>query len=141
MPLSKSRSPWARAPALAPAEPGPTPWQASRPCVRSAHWRVQPEVSSTRLAARRLICVELRQSWNHSAFKQFVGDGRRYPVYEHASHLGIAAQKIYGFLFSLRFWLPSLLPQLLAGRILIFLDDLVGGRVQQWVLSATYPGE
>jgi len=74
--------------------------------------------------------LSLRRSWDHAAFKHFVGDRRRYSVDEGGPHLWIAAQKIYGFLFPLRFWLPSLLPQLLAGRVLVFLDYLVGGGVQ-----------
>jgi hypothetical protein len=87
-----------------------------------------------------LICIELRRSWDHTAFKQFVGDGRRYFVDEHGAHLWIAAKKIYGFLFPLRFRLPSLRPQLFAGRILVFLDGLVGGCIQQRVLPVLGAG-
>src|SRR5580704_2100626 len=133
--LSESRSPWARALARAPAAMGPTPSQPSRPYAQSGHWRARLEVHSTRLGERTgLICIELRRSWDHTAFKQFVGDGRRYFVDEHGAHLWIAAKKIYGFLFPLRFRLPSLRPQLFAGRILVFLDGLVGGCIQQRVL-------
>ena len=89
-------------------------------------WRLRP----TRLRSR-----------DHAAFKHFVGDRRRDPVDEHLAHLRIATQKIYGFLFPLRFRLPSLLPQLLARGILVLLDDLVGDLVQYRVLGAAYAGK
>src|SRR5271154_2996628 len=81
------------------------------------------------------------RSRDHAAFKHLVGDRRRDPIDEHLAHLRITAQKIYGFLFPLRFRLPALLPQLLARGILVLLDDLVGGLVQQRVLGAAYARE
>src|SRR5260370_36558207 len=141
MRLSESRSPWALAPARAPAALGPaTIWQPSKPWVESAssaHSRLRSEGHSA-LKAK----FSLRRSWDHTAFEHLISDRCRYSVDEGGAHLWIAAQKIYGFLFSLRFRLPSFLPQLLAGRILVFLHDLVGDPVQQWVLlGASYACE
>src|SRR5208282_5615832 len=84
------------------------------------------------------------ESRDHPAFKHLVGDRRRYFVDEHGPHLWVVTQKIHRFLFPLRLWLLSLLPQLFAGRILVFLDGLVRGGIQQWVLpilGAGYSGE
>src|SRR5271167_87935 len=80
------------------------------------------------------------RSWDHAAFEQLVGDRRRYSIDEHRAHLWIVTQKIYGFLLPLRFRLFSFLPQLLARRILIFLDDFVGSLVQQRVLAVLSVG-
>ncbi len=53
--------------------------------------------------------LSLRRSWDHTAFEHLISDRSRYSVDEGGAHLWIAAQKIYGFLFSLRFRLPSFL--------------------------------
>src|SRR5580700_3138780 len=90
--------------------------------------------SETTCTARTVGRAPWLRSRDHAAFKHLVSDRRRYSIDEHGAHLWIVTQKIYGFLFPLRLWLPPLLPQLLARGILVFLDDLVSGLVQQRVL-------
>src|SRR5207247_10543617 len=75
-----------------------------------------------------------RSSWNHTAFEHFVGDWSRYLVDKSRAHLRIGFQHLESFLLHLRFrclaFLGSLLPQLLAGGLLIFLDDFLGNLIQ-----------
>src|SRR5580658_406895 len=97
--------------------------------------------SETTCTARTVGRAPWLRSRDHAAFKHLVRDRRRHSIDEHTAHLWIVTQKIYGFLFSLRFQLPSLLPQLLARGILVLLDDLVGGLVQQRVLGVAYARE
>jgi hypothetical protein len=64
-----------------------------------------------------------RESRNQAAFKQLVGDRSGHSVDERLPHLWIATKHLYRVLFHLRFWLLSLLVQLLATRLLVLLYD------------------
>ena len=77
----------------------------------------------------RIEAAALRHLWNHAAFEHFVGDGSRYFVDERNAHLWVAPQESDGSLLHLPLWLALFLPQLLAGRILVPLDDFVGNPV------------
>src|SRR5208282_3188562 len=68
----------------------------------------------------------LRQSWKHTAVEHLVDDGSRYSPEEFLAHLRIVVQHLYQFLLHRCFRLAFVLPQLLARRHLIFLDDFVG---------------
>jgi hypothetical protein len=59
------------------------------------------------------------------ALAHLVGDRSRNRVDGDGAHLGIAAQQLDEVLLLLRFRFASLLPQLLAGRLLVLLDDNV----------------
>src|SRR6266480_7594396 len=81
-------------------------------------------------------------SWNHSALEHFVSDGSGNLVDESGAHLRIGFQHLESFLFHLRFrslaLLGSVLPQLLTGRCLVLLDDLVGNLVHDRELLSVY---
>src|SRR6266853_5907959 len=86
------------------------------------------------MSSPRLTEIRVRASWNHSAFEHFVGDGRGYLVDKGRTHLRVGFQHLESFLFHLRWgslaFLGSLLPQLLTGRLLILLNDLLRNPVQ-----------
>jgi hypothetical protein len=73
--------------------------------------------------------------------EHLVGDRSRNLVNECLTHLGIVSQGLYGPLVHLCFLacglLAFLLPQLLAGRLLVLLHDLIGDHVQERVLRAS----
>src|SRR5215472_2286831 len=80
--------------------------------------------------------------WDHAALEHFVRDWRCDLVDECLSHLWVALQCLNGVLFhrvlgSLAF-LCSLLPQLFAGGLLIFLDNLLGDPVHDWMILSAY---
>ncbi len=82
--------------------------------------------------ARMSHCIEqvtLGHSRNHATLEHFVGNRSRNFVDEHFAHLGIAPQHLHRFLLHGRFGLAFFLPKLLAGRILVLLDDFVGNPV------------
>src|SRR5260370_12277999 len=76
-------------------------------------------------------------SWNHSAIKHLVGDGRGDFVDERCAHRWIVAQEDEYFLLLLR-WLflrlGSLHPELFTGRRLVLLDNLIRDHVHDRVL-------
>jgi hypothetical protein len=80
-----------------------------------------------------------RPSWNHPALEHLVSDGSRDSVDELGAHLWITAQLLDDFLFHRRFRLVFLLPQLFAGRLLVFLDNLLSHHVQERILSIGEP--
>jgi hypothetical protein len=87
----------------------------------------------------RIEVLSLTASWDH-ALKHLIGDRRNDSVDEGRAHLWIAAQMLYGLLFTRSMRLAPFLPQLLARRILVFLDDLVGAPIHEWVLPCTGHG-
>jgi hypothetical protein len=64
-------------------------------------------------------------SGNHAAFEQLIRDWRCDPVYELPAHLRVSMQSLNGVLLLHTVRLVALHHQLLAGRILIFLDYVV----------------
>jgi hypothetical protein len=85
--------------------------------------------------------VVQRPSWNHPALEHLVGDGSRNSIDKLGAHLWITAQFLDDFLLHRRLRLVFLLPQLLACRLLIFLDDLLGDHVQERILSIGNTGK
>src|SRR6516162_9244277 len=67
----------------------------------------------------------VRGSWDHPAFEHLVGDRSGDLVDEGGPHLRVGTQHLDRFLFLLRLRLALPLPELLARRLLVLLDDLV----------------
>jgi|SRR4029453_12648107 hypothetical protein len=70
------------------------------------------------------------QSGNHAALEHFVSDGTRYAVEKLSTHLRILPEHfqrflLYHFPFP-RLWLAFFRDQILARRVLIFLNDSIG---------------
>src|SRR5262245_20560272 len=98
--------------------------------------RVRP-THPTRAAAVR--CAR-RSSWNHPAFEHLVCDGGCHFVDEFLAQLWIAVKNFQRFLLLWRsrlvLFLTLLIPQLLARRLLILLDDFLSDHVQNRVLRS-----
>src|SRR5208337_3889780 len=88
----------------------------------------------------RIEAAALQHSWNHAAFEHFVGDGSRNFVDERNAHLWVLLQELDGSLLLLPLWLALFLPQLLAGRTLVLLDDFVGIPVHDRVVLRSGKG-
>jgi hypothetical protein len=78
------------------------------------------------------------QSGNHAALEHFISDGTRYAVEKLSTHLRILPEHfqrflLYHFPFP-RLWLAFFRDQILARRVLIFLDDSIGQLVHYRVL-------
>src|SRR5262249_36770201 len=76
----------------------------------------------------------LLASGNHPALEHLVRDGRGDLVDEFGAHLRVVLQHLDRLLLARRFRLAasavaSVLPELIAGRALVFLDDPAGDRV------------
>src|SRR6202007_741644 len=93
------------------------------------------QLSTHRISFSRSPATE-RRLRNHSAIKHLVGNRTCHFLDKQLANLRVALQKLNCLLFLRRWWLfvRFLLPQLLAGGALVFLNDLVGHLVQYRVL-------
>src|SRR5262245_13602113 len=132
-PWPRGRARWRRA-----ARSRPAASAAGRPGALAAaagRSRSRPGGSRTRSATR---ARESRwRSWDHAALEHLVRHRRRDLVDERGPHLRVAAQHLDDLLLVGRLRLASLLPELLAGRLLVLLDHPVGDHVQDRELGAS----
>src|SRR5205823_12627035 len=77
---------------------------------------------------------------NHSAVEHLVHNRARDLVEELLAHLRVVLQKAENALLLRTRRLAALLPQLLAGRALIFLNHFVDDHLEQWTLRISQAG-
>src|SRR6266702_3813323 len=90
--------------------------------------------------SRVLSVPPLQLSGKHAALEHLVGNGCGHPVDERSAHLRVALEHLYRLLLSLGFRMASfchsLLPKLLATRLLVLLHEIVSDHVHDRVLSS-----